>query len=365
VLRRLKIENFRALRHFGMSGLGRVNLLVGTNNCGKTSVLEAIHILTEEGPEPLWASLGRRGEYADGVRALEGDVAHLVHGRVLQPGVAFSIEGANATNRRNLVAALVASRDEIHSDLIDEDLDSESQTLFELRWQRDGADSNVVSFPLSRRKTIPFRVRGRAGESEPTPVNFITTDGLSRDEVVDLFSETALTSDEDTVLEALRTIEPTIERIASIVGRHGRSSTETRGGLAAMVGGQRIPIGSMGDGIWHLLGISLALVRARGGILLVDEIDTGLHYTGLEKMWRLVFETAKRLDTQVFATTHSRDCYEALAAVTQADRDEISLQRIEHGKPEAVAFSEAEIQQAAKGPRVNKSMATAALDAVG
>jgi hypothetical protein len=49
----------------------------------------------------------------------------------------------------------------------------------------------------------------------------------------------------------------------------------------------------------------------------------------------------------VFATTHSRDCYEALAAVTQADRAEASLQRIERDRPEAVAFNEAELQQAA------------------
>lgn len=115
-----------------------------------------------------------------------------------------------------------------------------------------------------------------------------------------------------------------------------------------MVAGQRIPIGSMGDGIWRLLGIALALVQARGGVLLVDEIDTGLHYSVLIDMWRLVFETARQLDVQVFATTHSRDCYEALAAVTEPDRTEISLQRIERGKREAIAFSEVEIRQAAE-----------------
>lgn len=114
-----------------------------------------------------------------------------------------------------------------------------------------------------------------------------------------------------------------------------------------LLGDQRVPIGSMGDGIWRLLGIALALVRAEGGILLVDEIDTGLHYSVLVDMWNLVFETAKRLDVQVFATTHSRDCYEALAAVAQKGRHDISLQRIERGKPLAVAFTESEIREAA------------------
>lgn len=115
-----------------------------------------------------------------------------------------------------------------------------------------------------------------------------------------------------------------------------------------MVGGRRIPIGSMGDGIWRLLGVALALTSARGGVLLIDEIDTGLHYSVLVDMWRLVFKTACSLDVQVFATTHSRDCYEALASVTEAGRTEISLQRIERGRLDAIAFTEVEIQQAAE-----------------
>ena len=115
-----------------------------------------------------------------------------------------------------------------------------------------------------------------------------------------------------------------------------------------LVGGKRVPIGSMGDGVWRLLGIALSLVRAERGILLIDEIDTGLHYSVLVDMWRLVYETAKRLEVQIFATTHSRDCYEALASVAEAGRYDISLQRIERGKPLAIAFSEAEIVQAAE-----------------
>jgi predicted ATPase len=162
-----------------------------------------------------------------------------------------------------------------------------------------------------------------------------------------MFERIVLTPDEATVLQALRTIEPDIERIASI-GSARQSARDGRGGLAMMVAGRRIPIGSMGDGIWRLLGIALALVNARGGVLLVDEIDTGLHYSVLVDMWRLVLETARNLDVQVFATTHSRDCYEALAAVAEAGRNEISLQRIERGKIDAVSFSELEIRQAAE-----------------
>lgn len=105
--------------------------------------------------------------------------------------------------------------------------------------------------------------------------------------------------------------------------------------------------------MWRLLGLALALVHARGGELLVDEIDTGLHHTVMEKMWHLVLESAERLDTQVFATTHSSDCWTSLARVLEARRDarkdsSVSIQRIERDRPRAVCFSAEEIVIAAE-----------------
>ncbi len=175
-----------------------------------------------------------------------------------------------------------------------------------------------------------------------------------------LFDSVVLTPDEGIVIEALRTIEPSIERIAStgldpqrFLYPVDRDYESARGGLFAKLTGspQRIPIGSLGDGIWRMLGIALSLAKARGGVLLVDEIDTGLHYSVMADMWRLVRDTAARLDVQVFATTHSRDCYESLAAISRADvgaNSDVSIQRIERGKPTAVSFSERDIVIAAE-----------------
>lgn len=49
LLRDLTIENFRSFDKYQLNGLARVNLLVGDNNCGKTSVLEAACLLASEG----------------------------------------------------------------------------------------------------------------------------------------------------------------------------------------------------------------------------------------------------------------------------------------------------------------------------
>jgi hypothetical protein len=362
MLRNLRISGFRGLREFAMSGLGRVNLLVGTNNCGKTSVLEAIHMLSVPGsPLPLWQAQLRRGELIDSATERQLDVAHLVHGHKLLADLGFYIEGNGTVGFQNLTASFVA-RSPASRDTEEEEDEDDTATepgateplLLQLEW-REGPSREKVRLP-TRTVRLPITRRGGGGLRTAIggvvpgagEVSFITTEGLTRDSTIAMFERVVLTPDEATLLRALHTIEPDIERIASVGTYARQSSRDVRGGLAMMVAGQRIPIGSMGDGIWRLLGVALALVQARGGVLLVDEIDTGLHYSVLVDMWRLVFETARQLDVQVFATTPSRDCYEALAAVTEPGRSEISLQRIERGKTEAIGFTEREIRQAAE-----------------
>ena len=89
----------------------------------------------------------------------------------------------------------------------------------------------------------------------------------------------------------------------------------------------------------RLLALSLSLVRTDGGFLLIDEIDTGLHVSVMEEMWKLVVSTAQRSNVQVFATTHSYDCIRGLADFVESSpslASEISVQKIENTLAEAV-----------------------------
>ena len=107
----------------------------------------------------------------------------------------------------------------------------------------------------------------------------------------------------------------------------------------------------MGDGMWRMLAMAIAITQCKGGILLVDEIDTGLHYTVMAEMWTLIFGEAKRLNVQVFATSHSYDCVHSLAkiCVNQNDADNrVSIQRIEVGNSKSVSYTEGEIRTAAE-----------------
>jgi len=167
------------------------------------------------------------------------------------------------------------------------------------------------------------------------PLSFIGTESLGVEEVSHGVESLALTEDEAVLVGALNIIDPKIERVAAIVTDLGRLSTLRRGGVYVRREGEteRLSLGSMGDGMW----------------LLVDEIDTGVHYTALPEVWRFLLEVSEQLDVQVFATTHSRDCVEALAEALEARGDSAAtVQRIEAGRRESVVFEAGDIIYAAR-----------------
>jgi AAA15 family ATPase/GTPase len=357
----VNIKGFRGLRDFSMENLGRINLLVGTNNSGKSSILEAIELMSSRGSlRSIWSATSRRGERLwfedDSRRYSEGDVSHLFYGHGFAVGSKIEIcAGSDATNKRFSMEVVWLPEDngEPIADLPPSEMND--PLGLKLEWE-NGLPTQPLSVPLSPRGGLSSRYISRSSvdRSDSPPIQFISTAALSPEEVLSLFDQVVLTPEEDLLVDALRTIEPNIERIASLGSDRSRFASGVRQGnivVKLLNHRDRIPIGSMGDGIWRMLGIALSLVNAKYGILLIDEIDTGLHYSVLSKMWHLVKTTSERLNIQVFATTHSRDCYESLASIS---RDEISegscvtIQRVERNTRIAISFSEQEIVAASE-----------------
>ena len=354
------ITGYRGLDSFKLDGLGRINLLVGTNNSGKTSILECIELLRSAGnAHALTTILGRRGEWgysSDEERHDYLDVTHLFANHEL-PGE-FVVEGASVhtpslfpVNDRVTVAVTDLRTGQLP--FVEEDsLEEDGQLALSVNWSDAPEEfkgritsEGLLRWPWARR---PSRLRDNASNS----VQFIRTNGMTTVDVVRLFDDIVLTEHEQHVTEALRIIDRSIERIASVGIDRRPYVREGPGGVVLKLHGvpYRVPIGSAGDGMWRMLGLALALSNAKGGVLLVDEIDTGLHYSVMENMWRMIGERAVALDVQVFATTHSRDCYESLAAVAHPDSGpaDVTIQRIDARRKLAVRFSNDEVVAAAE-----------------
>jgi AAA15 family ATPase/GTPase len=82
-----------------------------------------------------------------------------------------------------------------------------------------------------------------------------------------------------------------------------------------------VPLNSLGDGMLRVLQLVLKIFPAKGGFLLIDEFENGLHFSIQEKVWELLFEMAQKLDIQIFATTHSWDCIESFVNTAIARKD--------------------------------------------
>lgn len=363
----LEITNFRCFERFEAQDLARVNLLVGMNNSGKTSLLEAIELWAARGgAHVLESGLSRRGERYRSLGATRPDselaVRHLLHGHALEPGRFFEIlavhdgaySGIRATIERDRVSPSEDSSEELlvpDEETAKEEF-SEGPLVFRIHDRRGEEIAPLWKSPISADGGLHVRhLRRYLPRVATYPARLISTSSLTPDELATLFGEYVLTEEEQRIINALQIIEPSIERLALAIGdvRYGPE----RGGIFIKCSGQqkRLPIGSMGDGIWRMLALTLALVSTRGGILLVDEIDTGLHFSVMTKMWKLVIETAQRLDVQVFATSHSRDCYESLATALydmQPPAGTAAVHRIERDKGRTVAFNEQQIIIAAE-----------------
>ncbi len=362
----IHIEGFRGFERFDMDELAPVNLLVGANNSGKTSLLEALHLLTSRAdPRALWQILWRRGE--NGIERTrpsgrvypEVDTSHLFTGHQLHVETAFTLSAMNQTPRQHLKVE-VADLTDKESDLFS----SPGENIPQLGLRLKGAPSPIADLiPLSSTGALsaesldtPRRLRRGGARDHVSRVRYITTDAMDAEELVEMWNVIALTADEELVLTALACIDPGIERIVALSTPYRRDWAGSAGRTGFIVKHSRfenpVPIGSMGDGIWRLFSLAIAITQCRGGVLLVDEIDTGLHFSAMSDMWKLIVKTARIFEVQVFATTHNYDCLNSLASNASASsRDEypgpaISVQRIERDKNRAVSYTEEEIKKA-------------------
>ncbi len=362
----IRIMGYRAFHDFSVRGLGRINLLVGKNNTGKSSVLEALSLLWgSTNLSALWQILSRRGEQPvvdiQPGRPIqpEVDVAHIFTGHQVRIGTGFSISATNEKPGRSIKYHLVEAKPE------------ENPTLFGMLTSQEPVGSPMalaITVPGVHIPPIPLTQRGslrndvynqafnmmRASHPQDETAQYITPESLQIQQLHQLWNEITLKPEEDRVVQALKFIDPTIERIAPVTSQlifGGFGYSNIRGGfLVRRKDEERLPIGSFGDGIWRMLALAVVLSRTRNGLILIDEIDTGLHHTVMTKMWKFINDVSKEFNTQVFATTHSYDCVHALAAICSESEDarDISIQRIEADKKEAIPFSESEIKIAAR-----------------
>ncbi len=358
VIRNLKLEGYRSFESYELQDLTRVNLLVGRNNCGKTSILEAVQFLVSGGtPSVLGQIAGERSEVYQyespdnrySVRSGRvADISHFIFGRHFGPKARFAVMADEGG--RWVRMEVEEDQDDLHSDqrpLFDKDADDAQPLVVRITSSRI-KDAIVIPADANGSLFLSRKVFGTIRRSvlSHTPALFVTAASLDVDRMSHMWRDLVLEGREQEVINALKLVEPNLQSVHFLSGNGHGSNPIVLGHQGRT---RRTPIGSHGDGTRRLLALALSLTDLSGGVLLFDEIDTGFHWTVLEDVWKLVVQHASAANIQVFATTHSYDCICGLASFVASNPElaaEVSVYKVERALERAVRFDGAAVERA-------------------
>ena len=314
LIKTFTISNFRTFEHLEISDLERVNLIAGMNNVGKTALLEALwQFAGPDNPELGLRLATFRGLDAVDQSKLLYDLFHRYNR--LNP-IELMATGDWGPHKRSLRievrsretsrVALPAARDDGNpSSPI-----AESPQEIVLHYTED-ADTYESSGWIENRVVGPglidasFASKKHQMPERPTSHLIVANRAKLGPNEADRLSQLEVLGEEHVVVEALRSIEPDLRRL-TIVTINGTPVIHADTGL-----GRLIPMALMGEGLQRVLSLMLAFEGSTGGLMLIDEIENGIHYSTLLDLWHIVDAFSRRYDTQVFATTHSAECVQA------------------------------------------------------
>jgi AAA domain, putative AbiEii toxin, Type IV TA system/AAA ATPase domain len=330
MLQSFTVQGFRCFEGLALERLERVNLIAGRNNVGKTTLLEAL-LLFETPENPHVATIFNQTR---GLKLTREDPRGWL---LLHPSLRASAPMVLAAQTGSGPATLTVEFHGSTSFPLTDSADDEepSEGRFEVALEYDGPRGKGVS---------RLRVDGgklsteRASLSPAPPCLYYPSSRLpNRKDEARRFSDLERAGRQGELLEPLRLLEPRLKRLLLLlVG--DESIVHADLGLD-----EPIPVPAMGEGTGRLLALLLGILAARGGVVLIDEVENGIHYSALVDVWKAIAAAARSADVQVFATTHSWECIVAAQrAFTESEPYDFRLQRLdrEGGSIRALSYDE-------------------------
>jgi hypothetical protein len=326
----LTIKHFRGFKDFTIESLDRVNLIAGSNDVGKTALLEALYLLIGETNVALVVRINA----FRGLEKVQGDpdaISEFLWTPLFykfDPHAKVEIEGqwSDATKRKvELKLVQRASARMPFGDQAGHEakgiVNGVSSRALQIEYTDASGDSRISQMVIDEQG-----IRVEPPSPPPAfPGYFLAARGKAPlEEDAKNLGDILVEKEPYDLLEVLKIIEPRLMRVNTIPSAGG---TIIYGDTGL---GRMLPLALLGDGLGRLTSLILKMATARHGVVLVDEIENGLHHAVTGKVWAAVAKAARLFHVQVFATTHSWECIRAAhEAFTESGTYDFRLHRLD------------------------------------
>lgn len=358
MLTHIEVKNFRGFHSLKMNELGRITLVAGKNGVGKTALLEALWILSGPdlpelseringlrglpslGPDSVFQDMffdydiesrikiAARGDWKeDSMRALE---IFLQERRQIDAIRADDSNQSNSTAIERLTRPQFESETEI---VFKYKHDNEQEYISRAWWVADQLMPAGFAGPALAGEGIVQERQAVRNRATSTFIPAVRRDSLQA--IASRFSAAQLQGHVDKILALINLLEPRLKELTLITIKDVPV-------IHAYLEGMRRPIPTqlLGEGLNRMLGFALSMDQASGGMMLIDEIENGLHHSIQEEVFSVLLSLAKAFDVQIIATTHSRECIVAAhKALNKEGHREFAYYRLDRVGEEVKAVS--------------------------
>lgn len=318
----IKIEKYKLFENFEIKDLNRINIFSGTNNVGKSSLLEAIYLLTKQNNMQSFFEITKLRNKLDSLNTV-----------YLNNYMKEDIKISGVFNKVNTSIDIKKVRG-------GQDVDKKDDYLISYQLDSCIAGTSLSSithtFEYSQLQRFYEKIEVLCSSAFKSPYFF------SKNELFNTHSKNVELKSFQSIVEFLQEfIDGNINEIDLTehdeVKRFLVDSDSFRG--------ESVDITSYGEGLQRIFEIALSFAYCKNGVLLIDELETAVHYSLLINFTKFIQELAEKFNVQVFVTTHSKECISAFMKndVLNEEVSFFTMVRDDEGQIKIITYNDKEL----------------------
>jgi AAA15 family ATPase/GTPase len=343
----LTIHRFRGIRDLTLENLGQINLLVGINNSGKTTVLEAIYTYCNSLDPLAWLNTAWRREIKSSRKSkleslkwlfpqnIQNNSDYFYQGETKVSGNGnFGVVESKATYQEfeEIWDSTKDSNEEDEEENLMDDRDNDNNEV------RRGADLKLTFTPSKliskldifedKNQELPISKEFKIWENQPlTILNKYRSNWLSVDTITPFSHRTEQLQIKLLTDAILKNLKPEIVELISMIDSEiiDLDILDPTGKKSRLYVIHKTlgftPLSAFGDGVRRLLFMALTIAKLKDGILLIDELETAIHTEALLSSFSWLVKWCREMNIQLFATTHSLETVDAMLNASELKND--------------------------------------------